>query len=86
MVKPNHQIFTVGYIRVGSDRLNIFVPKDRLYSVTVKIFHGFLKFFGFRQTFWTEKAVNGQHFRVLSVKIHHKNLNERKKERKKGMR
>ena len=76
----------VGYIRVGSDRLNIFVPKDRLFSVMVKTFHGFLKFFGFWQTFWTEKAVNGKHFRVLSLKIRHKNLKERKKVRKKGIR
>ena len=41
----NHQTFVVGYIRVGSDPSNIFVPKDRLYSVTVKIFHGFIEFF-----------------------------------------
>jgi hypothetical protein len=44
------------------------------------------KFFGFQQTFWSKKAVNGKHFWVLSVKTHYKNLKESKKVRKKGIR
>ena len=60
----------VGFIRVGSDRLNISVPKDWLYSVMLKIFHGLFEFFGFRQLVWTEKAVNGKHCRFYSNKIH----------------
>ena len=41
LTKPttNHQTFNAGYIRLGSDRLNIFVPKDWLYSVTVIILY-----------------------------------------------
>jgi len=54
-VKINHQTFVVGYIRVGSVRLKNFVPKDRLFSVKVEIFHGFSSLFG---TLLSKKPLN----------------------------
>ena len=65
----NHQTFMYGCIRVGSNPLNIFVPKDRFYSVTSKVFHNFFEFFG---TFFPKKPLTADiisFFRDNSLKI-----------------